>query len=69
MEGEFKRIGITILGNKKAFLKINSTFRWLKIVTGIPKKYLYFYVLKWVSEDDEAKQKFLQYLEKKRHNL
>ncbi len=67
MDGELKRIGITISGNKKDFIKINSTFEWLKTVSSIPKKYLYFYALKWISEDGKAKHRFLQYLEKIRH--
>jgi len=36
------------------------------MVTNIPKKYLYFQALKWLSEDTYAQQKFLQYLRKER---
>jgi nicotinic acid phosphoribosyltransferase len=68
MDEEVKRAGFTIFGNKKDFLKISNTFSWLKMVTSIPKKYLYFQALKWISEDSIAQQKFLQYLEKKRFN-
>ena len=66
MDSEVKRLGFTIFGNKKDFLKISSTFRWLKMVTSIPKKYLYFQALKWLSEDTNAQQKFLQYLRKEK---
>jgi hypothetical protein len=66
MDFEVKRLGFTIFGNKRDFLKISSTFRWLKMVTGIPKKYLYFQALKWLSEDTNAQQKFLQYLRKEK---
>ena len=39
MDLEIKKLGFTIFGNKRDFLKISSTFRWLKMVTNIPKKY------------------------------
>ncbi len=66
MDPEVKGIGFTIFGDKRDFLKVSNTFKWLKMVTNIPKKYLYFQALKWISEDTHAQQEFLQYLRKEK---
>jgi hypothetical protein len=56
------RIYMSLLGNREELDKIEAAFQWLKWEFDISKMELYKKALLWVASDEEAKQKFAQYL-------
>ncbi len=59
---ELSRLVITFLEKREELAKIEAVFTELKLITGLKKVELYGKALEWITNNEIAKQKFIEYL-------
>jgi hypothetical protein len=60
--GILAKMNITFLDEKEELERIEAVFTELKLITGLKKVELYGKALEWISIDEIAKAKFIEYL-------
>jgi len=59
------KMSIYILGKEEESDKIEAVLQWIRTNLSINKIYSYKRSLEWITKDQKAKEKFMEYLSKK----
>jgi len=60
------RLVITFFIEKEELSRVEAVFTELKLITGLKKTELYGKALEWIANNEIAKKRFIEYLEKEK---